>query len=231
MTQQQGQATVGDTVTIIHRIMAPPGAVVQARGPADSTIATLVGAPTITREGDSVRIAYTVAVWAPGRNDLVLPGPVIIAMNGRVDTLADAHVVLDVASLLPTGQSLTKVMPRPAHPWVPRADQTVMPLAILLPFALVVIALLQWRWRRRGRPVMSAGLPTRPLVTRERLERWLAAGEARLALEHLEWQTREREDLAEWRGRVAAVRFAPSSESELAILVNEGCQRAGLEVS
>jgi hypothetical protein len=63
-------------------------------------------------------------------------------------------------------------------------------------------------------------------VTRERLERWVTAGEARLALEHLEWQTREREDLAAWRARVAAVRFAASSESELAALVHEGCQGA-----
>lgn len=230
MTQQQGQANVGDTLTIVHRIVAPPGAVVQARAPADSTIATLVGAPVITREGDSVRIAYTVAVWAPGRNDLVLPGPVVIAMNGRVDTLADAHVRLDVASLLPAGQSPIKVAPRPAHTWVPRADRTAMPFAILLPFVLVVIALLHWRWRRRGRPVVPAVLRSTPLVHRDRLERWVAAGEARLALEHLEWHTRSREDLAEWRGRVAAVRFASCTESELAALVNEGCQRAGLEV-
>ena len=231
MTQQQVQVTVGDTLTIVHRIAAPPGAVVQARGPEDSTLATLVGAPFITREGDSVRIAYTVAVWAPGRSDLILPGPVVIAMNGRVDTLASAHVMLDVHSLLPAGQLPTKVAPRPAHPWVPRADLTVMPFAILLPVALVVIALVHWRWRRRGSPMMTDAAASTPLVDCERLNRWLDAGESRLALEHLEWLTRSREDMAEWRGRVEAVRFARSTESELAALVTEGCQRAGLEGS
>ncbi len=228
MTQQPGRVTVGDTLTIVHRITAPPGAVVQVRAPEDSTLATLVGAPVISREGDSVRIAYTVAVWAPGRNDLVMPGPVVIAMNGRVDTLASAHVMLDVRSLLPAGQSLIKVPPRPAHSWVPRADLTVMPFAILLPLALVLIAVLHWRWRRRGHP-KTAGAPVpRPLVDRARLDRWLDAGESRLALEHLEWLTRSREDMAEWRRRVDAVRFARCSESELADLVSEGCQHAGL---
>ena len=232
MTRQQGQAvTVGDTLTIVQRIAAPPGAVVQARAPEDSTLATLVGAPVITREGDSVRIAYTVAVWAPGRSELVLPGPVVIAMDGRVDTLARARVRLDVRSLLPGGLSPAKVTPRSAHPWVPRADPTVMPFATLLPFALVMIALLHWRWRRRGHPLVPAMLLSKSLVDRERLDRWLAAGESRLALEHLEWLTRTREDMAEWRGRVDAVRFARSTESELSALVTEGCQRAGLEVS
>ncbi len=229
MKPQQGQATVGDTLTIVHRIAAPPGAVVQVRGPEDSSLATLVGAPVLTREGDSVRIAYTVAVWAPGRNDLLLPGPVVIAMNGRVDTLPAAHVRLDVGSLLPAGQPPTKVVPRPAHPWVPRADVTLMPFAVLLPLALALIVVGHWRWRRRGRAVAPVALPSRHLVGRDRLERWLEAGESRLALEHLEWLTRNRDDLSEWRGRVDAVRFAPSSEPELAVLVHEGCELAGLE--
>jgi hypothetical protein len=229
VTEQQGQVTVGDTLTIVYRIAAPPGAVVQARGPEDSTLATLVGAPVLTREGDSVRIAYTVAVWAPGRSDLVLPGPVVIAMNGRIDTLRAAHVPLNVGSLLPVGQTPAKVAPRPAEPWVPRADLTMLPFAILLPIALAVIVILQWRWRRRGRPVPPVAVAARPLVDRQRLERWVEAGEARLALEHLAWLTRSREDLAEWRHRVESVRFAPSPEGELAALVHEGCALAGLE--
>jgi hypothetical protein len=104
----------------------------------------------------------------------------------------------------------------------------MMPFAVLLPVAFVLIALLHWRGRRRGRAKVMEASPARPLVDRERLDRWVAAGESRLALEHLEWLTRHREEMAEWRGRVAAVRFARSSESELAALVNEGCERAGL---
>jgi hypothetical protein len=225
--QQAKPATVGDTLTVVHRITAPVGAVVQARAPSDSSVATLVGAPMITREGDSVRIAYTVAVWAPGRSDLVLPGPVVITMTGRVDTLPDAHVALNVASLLPAGQQPLKVAPRPAHPWVPRADLTVMPFAILLPVALGIIVLLQWRWRRRGKLSAPPVTDAAPLVTRERIERWLAADEPRLALDHLEWLTRNRAELDDWRKRVDAIRYAPTGSAELAQLAREGCERAG----
>ena len=53
----------------------------------DSTTATLTAPPVLTREGDSVRVAYTVAVWVAGHNDLVLPGAIIVEPSGRVDTL------------------------------------------------------------------------------------------------------------------------------------------------
>jgi hypothetical protein len=222
---------VGDTLTIVHRIAAAPGSVVQVRAPEDSNLATLVGVPVVTREGDSVRISYTVAVWAPGHNDLVLPGAVVIGMGGRVDTLANAHVSLDVASLLPAGQAPIKVTPRQAQPWVPRADLTILPFAVLLPIALVVLGVAHWRWGRRGPKPVVVPNSARLLVGRERLERWLAAGEARLALEHLESLTRDREDLTDWRTRVDAVRFAPSADADLVALVREGSERAGLEAS
>ncbi len=231
MTKQQQPTTVGDTLTIVHRVAAPIGAVVQARAPQDSTIATLVGMPLVTREGDSVRIAYTVAVWAPGRSDLILPGPIVIGMNGRIDTLANAHVALNVASLLPAGQVPGKVPPRPSHGWIPRADSSVLPFGVLLPLVLLSLALVHRLVRRRGKPVVDPVAAGQPLVGRERLERWLAAGEPRLALDHLEWLTRDRADLAEWRERVDAVRFAPGVDRELVTLVHEGCERAGLGAS
>jgi hypothetical protein len=230
--RQQGRpATVGDTITVVHRVAAPPGAVVQVRSPLDTTIATLVGAPLVTREGDSVRIAYTISVWAPGHNDLVLPGPIVIGMNGRVDTLETAHVALDVASLLPSGLAPNKVAPRQATTWVPRAEMSVLPFLVLVPLVLIVLGVVHWRWRRRGQPAPIAKAATAVLVDRSRLDRWLAAGEAGLALEHLEGLTRDQPALDEWRNRVDAVRFAPCSEEELVALVHEGCERAGIVVS
>lgn len=231
MSRQQQPVTVGDTLTIVHRVAAPVGAVVQARAPEDSSVATLVGMPMVTREGDSVRIAYTVAVWAPGRSDLILPGPIVIGMNGRIDTLASAHVSLNVASLLPAGQLPTKVPPRPSHGWIPRADMTLLPFAVLLPLTLLGLALMHRLVRRRGKAVVAPVPSSAPLVGLERLNRWLAAGEPRLALDHLEWLTREQTELADWRERVDAVRFAPGVDAELTGLVREGCARAGLEAS
>ena len=133
---QQGPPTVGDTVTIVHRISAAPGAMIEAPAPADSTIATLVAPPILTRDGDSVRIAYTFAVWTAGHNDLVLPGAIVVDQRGHVDTLADTHIGLDVASVLPAAKAANAVPPKTARPWLQAADQSGLPFACLS----------LWRW-------------------------------------------------------------------------------------
>jgi hypothetical protein len=222
MMQQLQRPTVGDTVTIVRRILARPGTVIDARAPIDSSVATLVAPPVLIREGDSVQIAYTVAVWSAGQNDLVLPGAVIVDQRGHVDTLPDAHVPLDVATLLPAAKSANTIAPQAARPWLPRADRSVLPFAILLPATLLIIAALQWQWRRRG-PAMAPPAP-RPLpllLNDVRINAWVSAGEARLALEHLAHAARDRADLADWEQRVAEARFAPVDDATLAALVRE----------
>jgi hypothetical protein len=221
-TSQQSLPTVGDTFTIVRHIAAPAGAVIEARPPTDTTIATLITAPAITREGDSVRIAYTVAVWAPGHNQLDLPGAIVVSLRGKVDTLPDVVIPLNVASVLPAGKSAAALAPKPAHRWIAGGETSMLPAAVLLPIALVLIALLQWRWRARGRPALVPTQLPPALLTADRVERWLAAGEARLALAHLEWQLRERDDLAEWRARADALRFGAVDSPELDQLVREG---------
>ena len=225
---QQGLPTVGDTVTVVRRFAASIGAVVDARAPTDSSIATLAAPAQIIREGDSIRIVYTLAVWAPGHSDLVLPGAIVVQPSGRVDTLADSHVPLEVASVLPASKSAAAIPPRAASPWLPRSYQSELPFAVLIPVALIVVAALQWRWRLRG-PVVapavvgagSAGL------TSERVRAWLAAGEARLALDHVEALVRERAEFDEWRGRADAVRFSPGADAAVASLVEEAWSRLG----
>jgi hypothetical protein len=218
---QQGLPTVGDTITIVRRIAAPPGAVIDARPPADSSIATLIAPPVITREGDSVRIAYAVAVWTAGHNDVVFPGVVIVDQRGRVDTLADAHVGIDVSSLLPA-RAAEAIAPHSARPWLVRADLSILPFAVLLPLALVAVAVLQWWWRRRGPrpadPVATSNVP----LTDARLAGWVAAGESRVALEHLDAVLRDRPECADWHGRVSAVRFADGHDLLIDELVREG---------
>jgi hypothetical protein len=218
--------TVGDTLTIVQRVAAPVGAVVQARAPADSTIATLVAPPLVQREGDSVRIAYTVAIWAPGRSDLRLLGPIVVPARGAVDTLADAHVTVEVRSLLPTARQPANIPPKAARGWLSRTDRSLLPLAVLAPLALAVLALAWWRWRRRGPAPLPAERPVRPGLTLARLDAWLAAGEVRLALEHFEAEVRHRPEFEAWRTRAEAIRFSEGREDELAQLLREGWARA-----
>lgn len=221
--QDPQRPTVGDTLTIVHRVVAPDGALVQPRGPTDSTLATLVGTPEVRREGDSVRIAYTVAVWSPGRRELVIPGPIVVRGSGAIDTLPDARVTLDVASVLPERVTAESIAPRAARPWVERASASLLPLAALLvPVALALAALALW-WRRRGRLEPLPPPPSLDGAARiMQLGRWLDAGEATLAVDHIASMLPAGEQAEAWRQRVAAVRFAPDGAERLAILGREG---------
>lgn len=224
--QQPKRPTVGDTVTIVRRILARPGTVIEARPPIDSAIATLISSPVLTRDGDSVQIAYTVAVWTAGRNDLVLPGAVIVDQRGHVDTLGETHVTLDVASVLPASKSASTIKPQSARPWLPRADRSELPFVVLVPLVLLLLGLVHWRWRRLG-PVPGTDAPPVAAIALNdtRLNAWLAAGESRLALEHLDALVRNRSEFADWRVRVAAVRFAPGDDATAAVLVHEARTR------
>lgn len=223
---QQGAPTVGDTITIVRWIAAPAGAVIEARPPTDSTTATLTMPPVLTREGDSVRVAYTVAVWGAGHNDLVIPGAIIVEPSGRVDTLAASHVALNVASVLPAARSAAAIAPKTARPWLPRSYRSELPFVVLLPAVILAIAALQWWWRRLGpAPAALAPASTPVPLTDARVSAWVAAGEARLALDHIDWMIRDRIDFAEWRQRAAAVRFAPGGEPVVAALVAEAWSR------
>lgn len=223
--QQVVRRTVGDTLTIVQRVRTVPGAVIQPRSLTDTSMVSLLSPPSMTRDGDSIRITYRIAVWQPGVNELTLPGPVVVTPRGLVDTLPDAHVLLQVASLLPSGKAVAAIAPKAARPVVPRGDRTLLPFAALLVILGSAVALTHWRLRRRGPArVFPTPAPPPPLDT-ERLERWLAAGEAPLALMHIEALVRDRPEFAEWRARSAAARYARGAEAELAVLVREGWER------
>ncbi len=227
MTGQQPQhPQVGDTLTIVVHVAAPPGAVVQPRIPLDSSIATMTGSPAVSREGSAVRIAYPIAVWAPGEQQLVIPGPIVVTLSGRVDTLADVRVPLSVASVLPAGKAVATLPPRPARPWLPRSGASALPLAVLVPVAVILAAVLQWWWRRRGTALPPAPrLDAEPPLDAARIEAWLTAGEVRLVLDHIAWQVRHREDFADWRQQADALRFASGDAAPLESLAREGWER------
>jgi hypothetical protein len=209
-------------VQVVQRIAVPPGALVQPRSPEDSSLATLLGPPDVSREGDSVRIGYTLSVWAAGRNELVLPGAVVIRADGRVDTLPDARVLLDVASVLPAGARPEAVTPQAARPWVPRADRTLLPVVVLLPMVCALVALGAWAWRRRGPLPPPPAPPGVPHVPVARLAAWLDAGEAGLVVDHLGPRLDGHPEAEAWREAVGAVRYTPDSAAALAALARDG---------
>jgi hypothetical protein len=217
------QPSVGDTVTIVHRVAAPTDALVQPRPPLDSLLATLVGPPAVAREGDSVRIAYTVSVWSPGQHRLTIPGPVLLHADGRVDTLADSRVLLDVASVLPTGIAAESLPVRQARPWVARAETSLFPFAVLLlPVLLLLAAAALW-WRRRGPEMISRAMPVTPMDAHlRRIIAWREVGEPALAVDHLGGLLPATPAAAAWRERVAAVRFRADGQAELSALLEEG---------
>lgn len=225
MTQEPVRRTVGDTFTVVQRVRTVPGAVVQPRTLTDSSLVTLMSPPTLTREGGDVTIAYHVAVWQAGTNELVLPGPVVVTPDGVVDTMPDGHVLLQVASLLPAGKALTAIAPKAARPVVPRGDRTVIPFFVLLGILVATLAVVRWWFRRRGpAPLTPAPLPVTP-IDAEQLERWLAAGEAQLALRHIDALVGDRPEMAEWSARSAASRYAVGADATLAALAREGWER------
>lgn len=219
--------TVGDTITVVRWVAAPPGAVLEARPPADSSIATLAAPPVLVREGDSVRVTYSLALWAPGSSDLTLPGVIVVRPDGQVDTLADFHQSVTVASVLPGGRDPKSIAPMRPSTWIPHGARSVLPFAVIIPLALVVIALLQWRWWRRPRTVPPAAVPPTPHLTTARVDAWIAAGESRLVLDFVAAMTRDQEDFADWRARADALRFALAHDPELAALAREGVHRIG----
>jgi len=219
----QQRPTVGDTVAVVQRIAVAPGTLVEARAPTDTNLATLMGPPVVTREGDSVRIGYTLSVWAPGRNQLTIPGAITIAPDGTVDTLPNATVTLDVASVLPAGAVAESLTPQAARPWIERSESSGWPFLVILVPLLVVIAIASWWWRRRGkaRPEQARGTHAADTHS-ERIERWIGAGETSLAIDHLLTLLPDDDDSAAWREEVRTIRYDPARASRLTELVREG---------
>jgi hypothetical protein len=219
----QQRPTVGDTVAVVQRIAVAPGTLVEARAPTDTTLATLMGPPVVTREGDSVRIGYTLSVWAPGRNQLRIPGAITIAPDGTVDTLPDATVTLDVASVLPAGAVVESLTPQAARPWVERSESSGWPFLVILVPLLLIITIASWWWRRRGTLTPEQVRPAGTVREHsERMERWVAAGETSLAIDHLLTLLPDDDESAAWRAEVRAIRYDPAQAARLAELVQVG---------
>lgn len=170
--------TVGDTIWLIREVSVPPGRVVRAAtwDPADPV--ELLAPGKVISRGETAQVAYPVVVWRPGDYTLSPPGPLLLASDGRVDSLPPEPVTLHLASVLPPVPADSVLSPQPPAGFVPRSALTLLPLVLLWGAAALLLVPLHWWWRRRG-----------PRVTREPsdvpgrqgppLERWADAGETR----------------------------------------------------
>jgi hypothetical protein len=175
---QYPRHTIGDTIWVTRSVELPPGRTLRAAEWQAADPVELLGPPRVTIGDGRARVSYPVAVWRPGTHTVEVPGPLLLAADGGVDSLPGEAVTLDVASVLPRPATDTTLRPQPAADFVPRPTTSPIPLIVLLLLALAILVPLHRWWRRRGQPVRQ----TEPAPGGEApppLERWADAGESR----------------------------------------------------
>jgi hypothetical protein len=142
--------TVGDTIWVIREVSVPPGRVVRAATWDPGDTVELLGPARVISRGETAQVAYPVVVWRPGDYTLNPPGPLLLASDGREDSLPPQPVILHVASVLPAVPADSVLQPQPAAGFVPRGALTLLPLVLLWGLAALLLIPLHWWWRRRG---------------------------------------------------------------------------------
>jgi hypothetical protein len=175
--QQNGVSTVGDTIWIALRVDLPSGRTLRAADWEAADPVQLLGPPRITQGAGNAVVSYPVAVWRPGTHTVQIPGPLLLAADGAVDSLPGETLTLTVASVLPRPATDTTLRPQPRAEFVPRPSTTPVPLPVLLLLAALILVPLHSWWRRRGKP--APGSVAEPAVPAPPLERWASAGESR----------------------------------------------------
>ena len=173
-----GAPTVGDTIWVTRTVDLPAGRTVRPADWQPEDPVELLGPARVTVRGGSADIAYPVVIWRTGTHTLEVPGPLVLAPEGAVDSLPPARVTFEIASVLPPGVADSTLSPQPRADFVPLTDTSLVPPLLLLGLVVLLLLPLHWWWRRRGRPrrhplavlVEPATLP---------LERWADAGETR----------------------------------------------------
>ena len=172
-----GPPTVGDTVWVTRTIDLPSGRTVRPADWRPDDPVELLGPPRVVTRGGTADIAYPVVIWQTGPRTLEVPGPLLLAPDGGVDSLPPARVTLQVASVLPA-VSDTALRPQPRADFVPLSERSPLAPLLLVALAILLLLPLHWWWRRRGRPRPR---PLAKLVdpARPPLERWADDGETR----------------------------------------------------
>jgi hypothetical protein len=175
---QSAPPTVGDTIWVTRTVDLPTGRTLRAADWQVADPVELLGQARITLRGGSAQVAYPLAIWRPGTHTLQVPGPLLLASDGGVDSLGPETVTLHIASVLPRPATDTTLRPQPRADFVPRPVTTPIPLILLLGLAIAVLVPIHRWWRRRGRP---AHRPSGAELGEAKppLERWAEAGESR----------------------------------------------------
>lgn len=216
-----GRPTVGDTIWAVRRVTVPPGHSVRATTWDLTGDIEVLGRPRITTANGVTTIGYPLVAWTAGSHSVSVPGPMLLAADGSVDSLPPLDTTFSVASVLPANVPDTALHPQPQAGIVHRRTVTWFPLLILLGAALVALVPLHWLWRRRGpraAPPAASRLPMPPLA------RWAEAGESRIVLAAAAAQLRVAADAARRRGAAAGV---PEAEVAASLKALDDARFAG----
>jgi hypothetical protein len=176
---QRELPTVGDTIWVTRAVDLPPGRTLRAADWEAPDPVEVLGPPRIALGEGRAQVSYPVTVWRAGTHTVEVPGPLLLAADGGVDSLAGETVTLSVASVLPRPATDTTLRPQPRADFVPRPATTPIPLIVLLLLALAMLIPLHRWWRRRGKPVRKAAGLEPAGAAKLPLERWADAGESR----------------------------------------------------
>jgi hypothetical protein len=181
LTLFQAQApTVGDTVWAARSVIVRAGAVIRPMPwpeDAERQVQSL-GAPVLTRRGDTVEIRYPLVAWAPGEHPIEIPAVVLLGPGAAIDSLPAEPSSLFIESVIPDSVDTDSAATQPPASTVGRTERSLMPVLqfSLLGAALGALALIVGRRRRRVEEPAPTARPPMPDV-----RRWADAGELRAA--------------------------------------------------
>ncbi|HET8622833.1 MAG TPA: hypothetical protein VFM14_04675 [Gemmatimonadales bacterium] len=178
---QAALPSVGDTIWVRRAVAAPAGWTVRAPEWTLTGVVELLGRAHVVRRGDSAEVAWPVTAWAPGEHLITVPGPVLLQPSGIEDSLPSQPMTFVVRSVLPAVPPDSTIKPQPPAPVVPTVERSIVPLAISLAVAVVLLLPLHWWWRRRG-PGMAVAAPELAAADPP-VGRWAEAGEGRVVLD------------------------------------------------
>ena len=219
---QARRPTVGDTLWAIRRVTVPAGHSLRATTWDLTGDIEVLGRPRVTTSNGVTEVRYPLVAWKPGRHLVSVPGPLLLAADGSVDSLPSLDTTFTVASVLPANTPDTAIHPQPQAGIIHRRTVTWAPILILLALAAALLLPLHWLWRRRGpRGAAPAGRP-RPVPP---LARWAEAGESRIVLAAA--AARLRAAAAAARQRAAADAAVPESDVQTALKELDDARFAG----